>query len=177
MSIKYSGTVITKFITGSNGEERLYKASKMRAPTITKEGFRLLKAFAPAFGAGVDSLATKAQNEEDFLPNQSSTYSGIFFALSESLGDDHFEDLEQKLMGSLYFGDTLLTEDSDHFDKHPEDYLDILVWLFKENFITFFSVSPIVQSMKDKMLGLMSPKLKDGLESLVKSASDSLKTE
>lgn len=141
---------------------------------LAKEGFKLAKALAPALGAGADAMAHESKAQEEFLETRANTFGSILLMLSESIGDDHFYDLQEKLLGSLHFGDSEVKDLDEHFNKYPEDFIEVLVWLFKENFTSFFIGSSMFHSLKEKVTSLLSPKLKNELENFKKKLNEDL---
>jgi hypothetical protein len=160
MSTRYSKKIITRtIIDESAGESRKYTANKLSAKEVSVEGFKLLRAVMPSFGAAIDAFS---EGDSEFLPT-TNKFSEILFFLSENLTDEHFSNLEDKLLGSLIVDDKELgVEWSDHFDDHPQDFLEILGWLGEENFKSFFMestiiaplqkrITPVFQNLKDKL--------------------------
>ena len=123
-------------VEGSDGKERLYKAYKLPAHTVAVEGFKLLKAILPSLGSGIDSISQDTE-EMALFGERSTTWTAAFQLLESNLTSEHFEDLVSKMFGSLMYVSDPITEE--HFDEYIEDYLEVLVWLFKENFSMLFS--------------------------------------
>ena len=166
---KYSKDgVITKSIKTKEGNFREYTAHKMGAISVAREGFKLISALTPSLGAGIDSLKANHDREENYEEGQSHTFGAMLQLLSENITEDHFEDLVMKLMGSIYCNDEKIKDLDDHFDKYSGDFIDILVWLFKENFGNFIMESDIVVSLIERISALLSPKMKDAVESFKK---------
>ena len=158
--MRYAKKVITKSIKDSDGEERIYQAYKVGAFTVATEGFKILSALSPSAGVGIDSLQAKS-NKEEFDDTQSHTFGAMLSMLSEHVTPEHFDDLSQKLMGSLMLGKEEIADLEAHFDLHEGDMLDILVWLFQENFTNFIMKSGTVQSWTNKITSLLTPELKE----------------
>ena len=83
----------------------------------------------------------------------------MFQLLSENLEIEHYTTLVDKLLGSMFVNDTFVDDWSDHFDEHPEDFLEILMISFKENFYDFFMESTILSPMKEKVMEVVLPML------------------
>jgi hypothetical protein len=158
---RYSGKIISKVITGANGEERLYKARKISAFPLAREGFKLLKVFAPMLGTGADSMVSKQRLEDEFIEADTNTFGNMMTMLDAHLDPDHFMDLVEKLMGSLMLGDKQITDFDDHFDNYNGDFLEVVCWLMVENFKGFFMESAMIRSLIEKTLSLASPKMKE----------------
>lgn len=170
--MRYSKTLITKMITGVDGKERLYKAYKMPAQTTAIEGFKLLKAVMPSIGTGLDDMRNSDDTEEF---NISTTWTAAFQLLQNNLTVEHFEDLQDKLMGSLMYVDTPIKED--HFDEFIGDYLEVLFWLFKENFSNFILQSGMLRSkiQNAKKMVQGNQKLSELIENVLKEADTDTK--
>lgn len=160
-NIRYSEKVISKLVVGKDGTERMYKARKISAFPLAKEGFKLIKVFAPMLGTGADSMIAKHAADEEFIEVESNTFGNMLTMLSAHLGDDHFEDLIMKVMGSLMIGDKEITDLDEHFDKYAGDFIEVSWWLLQENFKSFFTESAMIHSLIEKTVSLASPKLKD----------------
>lgn len=160
-NIRYAGTVISKMVIGVDGTERMYKARKISAFPLAKEGFKLLKVFAPMLGTGADSMVSKQLAEDEFIEVDTNTFGNMLTMLSAHLSDEHFEDLSLKLMGSLMIGDNKITDLDEHFDKHVGDFIEVLAWLLVENFKSFFTESAMIRTLIEKTLNLASPKIKE----------------
>jgi hypothetical protein len=173
--MKYSSNIISKIIKSEDGSEKVYKAQKMSSMTVVKEGFRLIKAITPSIGTGIDSLVSQQNQDDLFQDQQSHTFGAMFQLLSENISDEHFEDLVTKVMGSLRLGDDVITDLDTHFDTHSGDFIEVLSWLLKENFVNFIMGSGTLVSSIDKLLALMSPKMKDVVENFKKSLEEEFK--
>lgn len=166
--VRYSSKIIRKAIVGTDGEERLYKARKISTYHAIKEGFKLLTVLAPAAGSGVDAMMDKQEREDQYLDPSSNLFGKMLTMLTSHITPEHWDDLSRKLLGSLMIGDKELDEEGieDHFDDHNGDYLNVLVWLFTENFKDFLWGNVMIRTLIEKVMALLSPKMKDILESL-----------
>ena len=173
--MKYSSNIISKIIKDKDGNEKLYKAQKMSSMQIVLEGFRILKVITPSIGTGIDSLAAKQNQEDIFSDQKSHTFGAMFQLLSENISDEHFEELVAKAMGSLRLGDDIISDLDAHFDIHSGDFIEILTWLLKENFLNFIMESGTLVASIDKMLALLSPKMKEVIENVKKSLEEETK--
>lgn len=163
--MKYSSEIISKTVVGHDGIERLYKARKMQALTIVREGIKLTRAIAPALGSAADAVATAERMEQELIEYQGNTFGSMIMMLSANLTEDHLSDLLVKVMGSLMLGDADIgsTEDklNEHFDKHQGDYIEVATWLLKDNFVNFLQESVMFRSLTNKLLTNISPKLNE----------------
>jgi len=175
--MKYSTVMISKVIKGIDGTERLYKARKMSSMTVAKEGFKLLKSITPSIGAGVDSMVAQQTRESLFEDGQAHTFGAMMQLLSENISDEHFEDLSMRLLGSLMLGDDEIKDLDKHFDEFSGDFIEILWWLGKENFANFIMGSGTLVSLMSQLTDLMSPTMKDAIESVKNSLSTASSTE
>lgn len=166
ITLKYSQNIISKLVKGSDGTERLYKARKMSARTAALEGFKIIKAVTPSVGAGLDSMAAKHNREALFEDGYDHTFGAMLQLLSENITDEHFEDLTGKLLGSLMLGDKEIEDLDEHFDKYAGDFIELLLWLGKENFANFILGNATLVSSMNRLISLVSPKIKESLESL-----------
>jgi len=153
--MKYSKTKVKLKI-----EDRTYTIKKLGARDLNIEGFKLIRVFAPSAGAGIDAY----RNQDEFgILDGSNTVAAMLQLLSENLTEEHYTNLTDMLLGSLaYDGDTL-EEWSDHFDteEFEGDFLEVLVWAFKENFYNFFTKSTILVSLMEKAKTIVLPMLED----------------
>lgn len=170
--MKYAATIISKLVTGTDGTERLYKARKMSARTAALEGFKIIKAVTPSVGAGLDSMAAKHNREALFEDGYDHTFGAMLQLLSENITDEHFEDLTTKLLGSLMIGDKEIDDLDEHFDKYAGDFIELVMWLAKENFANFILGNATLVSSMNKLISLVSPEMKESLESLRKGWSE-----
>ena len=165
---RYSKTIIEKIITGENGELRKYQTNKLGAKDVSIEGFKLLKALAPSAGVGIDTLAS---GDAYGLIDTSQTYTAMLQLLSENLTEDHFAQLEDKLLGCLTVDGKKIEDWSDHFDLHEGDFLEVLGWIGKETFTGFFSRSTILKYWIRKIKELVPANVKGKLENIWKEAN------
>ena len=149
MSIYTNQLITHTIIDEETNTSRTYKANLMKSRTVSLQGFKLAKVCMPSFGAAMDAIA---DGKDDIFSESKSKISEIMFFLSENLTEEHFADLEGKLMGSLYFNGKHLGEDwEDHFDNHKQDFLEVLAWVGEENFKDFFMQSTIVARLKKNL--------------------------
>lgn len=176
MSIRYNKKVISKIIKGADGEERLYKARKMATYEIMKEGFKLISVLAPAGGSAVDAIMEKGEREEHFMEVSSNLFGKMLTMLTAHVTPEHFDDLSRKLLGSLMVKDKEMDIDDieDHFDEYNGDYLEVLLWLFTENFKDFLWGNAMIRTTIEKIMALLSPKMKDVIESLKNGISEEI---
>lgn len=160
--MQYSNTAngtINKMIKGADGSTRFYTARKMGAANVALEGFKLLKAITPSLGAGADALKANSDREEQFEDGQAHTFGAMLQLLSENISDEHFMSLVEKVTGSLYLGDEPIKDIWAHFDEFEGDFMDVLIWLVRENFTNFIMGSGTVVSLIEKITSLMSPQM------------------
>lgn len=174
--MRYSSKVISKTVVGLDGTERLYKARKMGAFTVGLEGLKLARALAPALGSGLDAMMEKQERDEMMLDPVSNTFGKMLTMLTAHISDEHWTDLSDKLLGSLLLGDDKIDVE-DHFDTHNGDFLEVLLWLFNENFKDFFMQNATIRSLIDKSMALMSPKLTDVLENFKSALKEGISTQ
>jgi hypothetical protein len=171
--MRYSSKVISKTIVGVDGTERLYKARKMGAFTVGLEGLKLARAIAPALGSGLDAMLEKQERNDQYLEPMSNTFGKMLTMLTTHISDEHWMDLSDKLLGSLLLGDDKIDVE-DHFDKHNGDFLEVLLWLFNENFKDFFMQNATIRSLIDKSMALMTPKMNDMLETFKNALNEDI---
>lgn len=171
--MRYSSKVISKTVVGVDGNERLYKARKMGAFTVGLEGLKLARALAPALGSGLDAMMEKQEREDQLMEPMSNTFGKMLTMLTAHISDEHWIELTDKLLGSLMLGDDKIDIEQ-HFDTYNGDFLEVLLWLFNENFKDFFMQNATIRSLIDKSMALMSPKLKDVLENFKKELSEDI---
>lgn len=178
--MKYSSNVITKTVKGVDGEVRLYQARKMPALNVVKEGVKLFRAIAPAFGTAADSATALARAEDELLEYQGNTYGSMLMMLTANLTEDHVDDLLKKLMGSLMFGDNDIgSEDklNEHFDKYSGDFFEVAHWLLLETFRNFLQESDMCRTLMNKVMSNISPKLKELVSKWQNEASEESNTQ
>lgn len=168
MSIRYNKKVISKIVKGIDGEERLYKARKMATYEIMKEGFKIVAVLSPAAGSGVDAIMEKGEREEQYMEVSSNLFGKMLTMLTAHITPEHFDELSRKLLGSLMVKDKEMDLDDieDHFDEYNGDYLEVLLWLFTENFKDFLWGNAMIRTIVEKIMALLSPKMKDVIENL-----------
>lgn len=169
--MRYSSTVISKTVVGVDGVERLYKARKMSAFTVGLECLKITRAIAPMLGSGIDSMVEKQEREDQFLDPTNNTFAKMLHIFTSRISDDHWIDLTEKLMGSLMIGDDKMDIEK-HFDQHQGDYFEVLLWLFTENFKDFFMQNAMIRSLIDRVMALLSPRMKDVLEKIKNELSE-----
>ena len=159
MQTKYSKKIIEKTII-SGDEARTYQFKKLSARTTTTEAFKILKQVFPSVGYGIDSI----KNQDDiFGPEGFDTLTGMFQLMSENLSEEHFDDLQDKLLTPMIFNGKEVEDWSEHFDDYPEDYIEILSFIGKETFTSFFMGSGILAPWISKLKNLL-PNLKEVIE-------------
>lgn len=174
MKARYASSkqTITKVITRQDETATVYKARPLSGLSVSAEGVKLLKVLTPSIGAGIDSLVGKDADIMQ-LDGNSYTLTTMFTMLSDNLTDEHFIDLQDKLLGSLIVDDKAIEDPDDHFSEgNIEDLMEVLMWLFKENFYNFFMGSSTLRTQIQSLMGAMSPDLKGTL----KKSWDALKT-
>jgi hypothetical protein len=176
MATRYNKKIISKIITGTDGEERLYKASKMSTYDIMKEGFKLLTVLAPAAGSGIDAVMEKQERDDNYMEPMSNLFGKILNMLTSQVTPEHFDDLSRKLIGSLMIKAEAMSMDDieGHFDDHNGDYLAVLLWLFTENFKDFLWGNAMIRTLIEKVMALLSPKMKDIVENLKKDLNEEI---
>lgn len=168
MSVRYNKKVISKTIIGVDGVERLYKARKMSTFDIMKEGFKLVTVLSPALGSGLDAVMDKNERDYQLMEPSSNLFGKALTMLEAHITPEHFDDLSRKLIGSVMVKGEEMTmnEIEDHFDDYNGDYLEVLMWLFKESFVDFLWGNATIRTSIEKVMALLSPKVKDIIESL-----------
>jgi len=153
--MKYSKTKVRLKI-----EDRTYTLKKLGARDLNIEGFKLVRIFAPSVGAGIDGY----RNQDDFgILDGSNTVAAMLQLLSENLSSEHYTELTDMLLGSLSYDGDKLEDWSDHFDteEFEGDFLEVLVWAFKENFYSFFTKSTILVNLMEKAKSIVLPMQED----------------
>ncbi|BAV80943.1 hypothetical protein [Vibrio phage RYC] len=158
MSI-YSDTPMKPLVI--EGEmDRVYKGARLTGRAILKEGMKLLKVLLPSIGTAIDQLTGNADNEYA-MPT---TMGAAFQLLHENLEEEHFDDLCDKLLGQLTCNGKEVT--AEHWDKYPQDLVDVLAWAGKENFKDFLMESTIIKSKLEVLSKAMPQKLKEQITSV-----------
>ena len=176
MATRYNKRIISKLITGADGEERLYKASKMSTYDIMKEGFKLITVLSPAAGSGIDAVMEKQERDDNYMEPSSNLFGKMLTMLTSHVTPEHFDDLSRKMIGSLMIKGEEMSMDAieDHFDDHNGDYLEVLFWLFTENFKDFLWGNAMIRTSIEKVMALLSPKMKDIVENLKKDINEEI---
>lgn len=151
-------------VLGEDDNTRVYKALRLNTINTSIEGFKLLKAVMPSLGTAVDMLTSQKEGGFD-IPQ---TFSSIFIMLNQNLTEEQFETLTDKLFGSLMVNKEEIEDWNSHFDEHPEDFLDVWIFLFKENFYNFFMESATVRNILSKLSKNLDPKLLETLTQVLK---------
>jgi hypothetical protein len=175
--MRYSSSIISKTVKGVDGKERLYKARKISAIYAGKECFKLAKVMIPAGGAAVDAVMESKQREDLYLEPSNNTFGTMLSMFTAHVEEDHWDDLSRKLLGSLQLGDKVIEDLDEHFDNNQGDYLEILYWLFMENFKDFFLGNAMFRSLINKVLALLSPEMKSTIENLKNDLAKDLSTQ
>lgn len=157
--MKYSKNKwVNKLVTTKAGDTREYRILKIGAMGVAKEGFKLISAIMPSIGTGFDAIQHKnGQDSDIFDQEQSHTCGAMLQLLSENISDEHFIDLAEKLMGRMYVNGVEVKDLDDHFDEFNGDFLDILSWIFMENFRNFITESDMLASLMTKLISLLNP--------------------
>lgn len=135
----------------------------MGALTVGLEGLKLVRALAPAMGSGIDAMMEKKDREDMLLDPVNNTFGKMLTMLTAHISDEHWVELSDKLLGSLMLGEDKIDIEQ-HFDSYNGDFLEVLLWLFQENFKDFFMQNATIRTLIDKSMALMSPKLTEMLE-------------
>lgn len=165
MKVRYASDkhIVSKLIKKEDDSEILYKAKPMSALSVSVEGMKLLKVLSPSLGAGIDSMVGKDTSMMQ-LDGNSYTLTTMFTMFSENLTDEHFIDLQDKLLGSLIIDGKEVADVDAHFDDHMEDLIEVLTWLFKENFWDFIMRSAILRTKIASLMAVLSPEVKQTLQ-------------
>lgn len=163
---RYSKKMISKRLILPDGTCRVYQTPKLAAYEINLEGMKIARAVLPSAGSMIDSFVSNTDMEFSELPPQ--TFSGSLYFLSENLDEQNYTNLVDKLLGSLIVDGKEIEDWSDHFDEHPEDFLEILVWSGRENFESFFMGSTMLAPLKSKITEVVQ-NLKGKLDNVQKS--------
>ena len=141
VDIRYSKKSVNKII--KEGDQMFeYSAFLMGAKDVAIESFKITKALAPSVGTGFDYFGD--MREDAFEDDVKHTFGGVFQHLSDNLHTQDFEMFTDKIMGKLVFnGEHVNWED--HFDTHPNHFLEVWSWLAYENLGPFFLQSTIAQ--------------------------------
>lgn len=161
MAKSYSKNTL-KPLTIEQGEElRVYKGFKLNSLEVMKEGFKILKALMPSLGTGIDQLS----NDDGFsAPN---TFGAMFQLLNENLTEEQFTVLVDKLLGSLICNSETIEDWVEHFDKYPQDLIEVISWTGKENFHDFFMESTMLRSKLKSLVQLVDPKVVNTINDLL----------
>ena len=147
MATRYSKKVITVSILDGD-EKRKYVISRLSAYEASCEGYKLIAAAIPSFGAAMEAF--KEATDATFNPSSTSLTEMLFF-LKENLGEEQVLILIDKLLGNMECNDKEIEDWSDHFDSHEGDFLEVLIKAFEGSFFTFFTKSTILAPWKGKM--------------------------
>lgn len=148
-------------IEGTSGDIRVYKGFKLNARQVMIEGYKMLKAVMPSLGTGIDQMA----NADDINP--ANTFGAMFQLLNENLTEEQFTGLVDKLLGSLLCNGDLIEDWVEHFDKYPQDLIEVIGHTGKENFYDFFMESTMIRSKIKGLVQLMEPKVLEKMQSLL----------
>ena len=153
-------------------EVRQYRLTKWSTITTLFEGQKLLKTIAPSFAAMADmKIGSQAKPEslDEIIEGTDIEYmlTGAITQLSMNFSDEHFEELVNKLLQGLEYrskdeenewGDFKdVTDWSEHFDEHPEDFEIVVVKSIKVNLYDFFMKQATVRSSIEKVLTVVKP--------------------
>ncbi len=162
---KYSKVVKTLEIKDVT-DPRTYQINKLSSQEVAKESFKIIKIFLPSVGVGLDAL--KNSDEFDFM-QVDRTATTVIQLLADNLEDQHFAELQFKMLDTLRFNGQEIEDWSEHFDdKYAKDYLEVLVWSFKENFYDFFMESTILSPTIKKLKEVVLPNLKTKMQNVFK---------
>ncbi len=156
MATVYSDVTLSKTISDDDGI-RQYKSLKLGSREVFIEGLKLVKVLTPSIGTAIDQL----QNTDDIFGDISHTYGAAMQHLMDNIEPEHFAELCDKLLGKLFVNDKEV-DYSTHFDKYPQDFIDVIWWLGDTTFRPFLLKNAIVQSLMSKMTDQkMGEKLKN----------------
>ena len=174
--LKFSkNDLVKKTING-----KTYKLRTWSTITTTLEGMKIAKVIAPSFSIIADLWSGKTEDQKVLeeinkeVSDNMYIFTGAVTQLCGAIDDEHFIDLSNKLLDGLY----IIVDDeakkiddwSEHFDKHPEDFEEVLMWSVKENLLDFFMKQPTFGSKIGKLLKVMKP-LQKQYEDLVEKST------
>ena len=159
--------------------DKKYRVKKWNPLTTTAEGFKLVKVATPFLTVIADLKMGKPSIEKELDEIYQEQFSNEFmmtqaFAqVRELLEEDHFLDLQEKLLKGLQVKDEAKDEwlDVNWVDhiSNPEnegDYLELLLYSGKANLFDFF----MKQGMFSSLIETASPMIKKMKESLKEQA-------
>lgn len=155
--IRYS----KKEITFTSSQGNTYTANKLSPFNTMAECAKVTTFISTGIGAGADAYFNKVSYERLGL-----TLTSLSTMLHENLDEEHLMSLQSKLFGSLKFNNTAITDEHFEDEEYFGDFLEVWIWLFKENIVNFILSSGMIQSKIKPFLAEMSPKLKEDLEKL-----------
>ncbi|CAM0042865.1 tail assembly chaperone [Vibrio phage K460] len=159
-----------------------YRSKKWGVLTTTTEAFKLIKVITPAITVMSDLKMGKSgiQSELDEIYQEQFSnefaFTQAFAQVRELLEEDHFLDLQHKLLSSLEVKDeekdewVVLGEDwASHLSKeeYEGDYLDLLWYTAEVSLVNFILKQRIFRSAKEMVspiLAKMGQSLKESVE-------------
>lgn len=166
-------TPVKKTING-----RTYKLKKWSTITTSLEGMKLAKVLAPSFTMVADMWMGKSEEQRELEAIHQEAGDNLFMLtgaitqLCAAIGDEHFLDLQDKLLSNLQ----IIVDDeavdipewSDHIDEYPQDWDQLLVWSIKENLWDFFMKQATFASKIETVVNVLKPLTKE-VENLIES--------
>ncbi len=122
-------------------EDRTYVLKKWSVRSTMLEGKRIGLAIAPSLTTIADMKLAKSQDVLSELDEQEQVSFILTAAITQLAGnfsDELFQETIDKLLSGISMDGDVIEDWSDHFDKYPEDFMEILVWSIKENVWDFF---------------------------------------
>ncbi|MCP4320557.1 MAG: hypothetical protein GY787_01600, partial [Alteromonadales bacterium] len=115
-------------------EDRTYVLKKWSTVSTMFEGKRIGLAIAPSLTTIADMKLAKSQDVLSELDEQEQVSFILTAAITQLAGnfsDELFHDTVNKLLSGISMDGDVIEDWSAHFDKYPEDFMEILVWSIK----------------------------------------------
>lgn len=157
-----------------------YKLKKWSVVTTSLEGLKLAKVIAPSFTMIADMWMGKSTEQRELesihqeVQDIQFLLTGAMTQLCGALDDEHFMDLQHKLLANLQIivdDEAVDIEDwVEHFDnaEFTQDMFEVMEWSIKENLWDFFMKQDMFVSKIGMLTKLLNP-LKNQVESLTES--------
>jgi RNAse (barnase) inhibitor barstar len=157
-----------------------YRVNKWNVITVTAEGFKLLKVMTPVVTVIADLKMNKGdvhKELDEIYQEQFSNdfiFTQAFSQVRELLEEEHFLELQHKLLSSIEIKDeekdewVKVTDWVDHLSK-PEyegDYLDLMWFSAEVNLVNFMKKQTMLTSLTETVAPLLS-KVKESLKGSV----------
>ncbi|CAH9012548.1 conserved hypothetical protein [Vibrio phage 424E50-1] len=157
-----------------------FRITKWSVITTNLEGLKLAKVIAPSFTMVADMWMGKTAEQRELeavhqeVGDIQFLLTGAMTQLCGALEDEHFMDLQDKLMSDLEYlddGEWIKIDDwVEYFDKEENqpNMLDVMQWSIKENIWDFFMKQATFASKIEMVLKVLNP-IKNQVKNLTES--------